>query len=114
MNEKDMAQLGAWLITQVELFPGFPVTLRYDGHQLWGGVLGLEVGERDFMIAEANMDDQIDADLAESIALEVANQKRRGNAVVSDDPGGTRTLNQLIKSQQFSGPRAKKQAVVRK
>jgi hypothetical protein len=109
ISDKELILLGEWLIEKVKLFPGFPVTIRFDGEILLSGVVGLELDEEDWMSIEVDVDNHAGTQLAESIALEIKNQKRRNHAVPADDPGGTRTLNQLIKRRlRKDGKPAKK------
>ena len=99
--------VGEAMIELAKKYPGFPVAVYWDGDLLHYGVIGLELEPQDWFLFPGPLTQLMGDDLPESIALNVENKKPQNAAAGGSDPGGTRTLNQLIKSQPLSPTPAK-------
>jgi len=93
------ARVGMAMVNLAQDFPGFPVALFWDGFLFHVGVIGVELEPDDWFILPAEASAIIVTQSPESIALKQLNKKPQNAAADESDPGGTRTLNQLIKSQ---------------
>jgi len=104
-NSKE--QIGDVLIGLAQKYPGFPVSLIWDGSAFQVGIIGLELEPDDWFFLPGPINDVLLSFLPESTALYVKSKKPQTAAAGGSDPGGTRTLNQLIKSQLLSPTPAK-------
>ena len=94
--------IGRTVTDLAQKFPGFPISIIWDGFHFELGIIGLELEPDDWFILPGRVD-RTEFELQESTAPRIENEKPQTAAARGSDPDRTRTYNQLIKSQLLVG-----------